>query len=190
VIDLAPFVETLRRGEIVAFPTESSYGLAVDARSEAALTRLFSIKGREPGKPPPVLVASERMLESLVAHVPARARALVGRHWPGPLTLVLPARPELPEALVLDGGVGVRRSPHPVADALCAAFGPITATSANHSGQPAAITADEVRAAFGDRVHLLDGGRAGGGKPSTVVRVDEDGHLTIVRAGAIDSSQL
>ena len=130
----------MSRGEIVAFPTESSYGLGVDALSSHALERLFALKRREPGKPPPILISDDRMLELLVAHVPPRARELMARFWPGPLTLVLPARPGLPASLVSDGGVGVRRSPHPLADALVAAFGgPVTATSANLSGRPAAL---------------------------------------------------
>jgi len=189
--DLAPFVAALRRGEIVAFPTESSYGLAVDARSPEALERLFALKGREPGKPPPLLVDGAAMLALLVTSVPARAQALIAKHWPGPLTLVLPAQPELPEPLVLDGGVGARQSPHAIANALCQAFGaPITATSANPSGRPPAMTAEETHAWFGDAVHILDGGRAGGGKPSTVARVNADGTLTILRAGAIDPAQI
>src|SRR6185436_19457703 len=95
----------LARGEVVGFPTESSYGLAVNALSSHALSRLFALKGRDAGKPPPILISDEAMLKLLVAHVPDRARALIARFWPGPLTLVLPALPSLPEALVADGGV-------------------------------------------------------------------------------------
>jgi L-threonylcarbamoyladenylate synthase len=182
-------VAALRRGEVVAFPTESSYGLGVDARSEAALARLFAVKRREPGKPPPILVSGADMLAMLVTRVPQKAAELIARFWPGPLTLVLPARADLPEAIVSDGGVGVRQSPHPIAAALVAAFGaPVTATSANLSGQPPALTAAEARALAG--VHVLDGGPAPGAPPSTVVRVADDSRLTIVRSGAIDPSQL
>jgi len=179
------------RGEVVAFPTESSYGLAVDALSSEAVGRLFALKGREPGKPPPILVADEEMLARVVARVPDAARALMAKFWPGPLTLVLPARAGLPEALTSEGGVGVRRSPHPVADALVRAFGgPITATSANPSGAPPALRAAEVRAMFGERIHLLDGGDAPGAAPSTVARVGEDGTITVLRAGALDPKRL
>ncbi|HEY7954813.1 MAG TPA: L-threonylcarbamoyladenylate synthase, partial [Polyangia bacterium] len=111
-------VAALRAGEVVALPTESSYGLAVDARSEPALARLFALKAREAGKPPPLLVASEEMARTLAVRVPERARALIDRFWPGPLTLVLPANDGLPEAIVSQGGVGMRRSPHPIADGL------------------------------------------------------------------------
>jgi L-threonylcarbamoyladenylate synthase len=104
---------------------------------------------------------------------------------------VLPARADLAPALVLDGGVGMRVSPHPLATALVRAFGaPITATSANLAGAPPAMSADEVRARFGARVHLFDGGPAGGAAPSTVVRVADDGALTVLRAGAIDPALL
>jgi L-threonylcarbamoyladenylate synthase len=184
-------VRALAAGHVVAFPTESTYGLGVDALDAAALARLFAIKGREAGKPPPLLVADRAMVDQLAARVPERARALMARFWPGPLTLVLPARAELPEALVLDGGVGLRVSPHAIAAALVTAFGrPVTATSANLAGEPPAVTAEAVRAVFGSAVHVLDGGRAPGAPPSTVVRVSDDGTLTVLRAGAIDPASL
>jgi L-threonylcarbamoyladenylate synthase len=188
---IAEAAAALSRGEIVGFPTESSYGLGVNALSSQALAALFALKGREPGKPPPILISDEAMLKLLVARVPEKARQLMARFWPGPLTLVLPALPSLPEALVVDGGVGVRRSPHPVADALVARFGgPVTATSANPSGAPAAHQAAAVAAMFGDRVHVLDGGDAPGAPPSTVARIGDDGTVTILRAGALDPARL
>jgi L-threonylcarbamoyladenylate synthase len=188
---IAEAARVLSDGGMVAFPTESTYGLGVDALSLPALERLFALKGREPGKPPPILISDEAMLELLVARVPPRARQLMARFWPGPLTLVLPARADLPEPLVSDGGVGVRHSPQAMANALVAAFGrPVTATSANLSGQPAAVEAAEVRAIFGGALHVLDGGRAPGAQPSTVARVADDGTLTILRAGALDPARL
>jgi L-threonylcarbamoyladenylate synthase len=109
----------------------------------------------------------------------------------GPLTLVLPARPGLPPELVSSAGVGVRRSPHALADALVAAFGrPVTASSANLSGAPPAHTTAEVRAIFGTRVHILDGGPAAGAPPSTVAQVDAAGRVTILRVGALDPARL
>ena len=188
---IAEAVAQLSRGAIVGIPTESTYGLAVDALSADALERLFALKSREPGKPPPILISDEAMLNLLVERVPEKARQLMARFWPGPLTLVLPARANLPEALVLHGGIGVRRSPHPIADALTAAFGrPITATSANPSGQPAAVRASQVKDYFGDSVHILDGGDAPAAPPSTVARVDDSGKITILRAGALDPARL
>jgi L-threonylcarbamoyladenylate synthase len=173
----------LRAGGVVALPTESSYGLAVDALDEGALARLAEVKRRE-RKVPPILIAGEAMLARLIEEVPAAARALIARHWPGPLTLALPARAGLPAAIVEAGFVGVRESPHPVAAALVRAFGgPITATSANPSGAPPAFDAP---AAALDGVELvLDGGRAPGAPPSTVARVHPDGRVELVRPGPI-----
>jgi L-threonylcarbamoyladenylate synthase len=184
---IAEAARALASGQVVAFPTESSYGLGVDALSERALFALFAIKGRDAGKPPPILISDEAMLKLLVARVPPRARELMARFWPGPLTLVLPALASLPPALVSDGGVGVRRSPHPIADALVRQFGgPVTATSANLQGQPPAFHAGEIRLP----VHILDGGPAPGAPPSTVARVADDGTVTILRAGALDPALL
>jgi len=107
------------------------------------------------------------------------------KHWPGALTLALPARPGLPEALVADGCVAVRQSPHPIARALVAGFGgPVTTTSANRSGEPPATTAAMVRAALGSGCHVLDGGTTTGGAPSTLARVRGD-VVEILRAGAV-----
>jgi len=187
---VAAAVEALRRGEIVAFPTESSFGLGVDARSKAALDRLCVLKGREPGKPPPVLVVGEAMVDALVATVPPHAAKLMRKFWPGPLTLALPARPELPEALVLDGAVGVRWSPHSVASELVRSFGaPVTATSANLAGERPAFTVQEVRDIFGMHVFVL-AGDCGRAPASTVVRIDTDGAMALVRRVPIDFTEL
>lgn len=191
IVDLDTAVAVLRRGEIVAFPTESSYGLGGDARREAAVERLFLLKGRSEKKPPPILVSDESMLELLVEEVPARARALMERHWPGPLTLVLPARRDLSSRLVSHAGVGVRRSPHLIADGLVAAFGgPITASSANRAGEPPALLGREVEAIFGSSFPVLDGNPAPGGPPSTVIEVPRTGGLVVIRAGALDPALL
>ncbi|HVU50814.1 MAG TPA: L-threonylcarbamoyladenylate synthase, partial [Polyangia bacterium] len=144
--ELAVAVVALRRGEIVAYPTETFYGLAVDASDELALARLRELKGRAE-KAFSVLVVGPEMLAGLVEPPPEKARALMERYWPGALTLALPARAGVPAALVADGCVAVRESPHPLARALVRAFGgPITATSANLAGAPPATTPDEVAA--------------------------------------------
>ncbi len=182
--DVAAAVAALRRGEVVAYPTETFYGLGVDPFDAAALERLRALKGRGE-KAISMLIDGEEMLARLCAEVPARARALMGLHWPGALTLALPARPGLPEALVSDGCVAVRQSPHPVARALVAAFGgPVTTTSANRSGEPPASTAAAVRAALGDGCHVLDGGATPGGAPSTLARV-RGPTVEILRPGAV-----
>lgn len=173
-------------GDIVAFPTETYYGLAVDALDGAALERLFALKGRGAEKTSALLVADLAMFAELCAEVPARARELVATYWPGPLTLALPARADLPAAIVRDGFVAARVSSHSVAQALVVAAGrPITATSANPAGANPARTVAEVDAYFcGTAVHLLDGGQTPGGPPSTLVRLHGD-DIEVLRKGAI-----
>ena len=177
-------VAALRRGEIVAYPTETFYGLGVDALDELALVRLRQLKGRGE-KTISVLVDGPAMLDRLCAEVPPRARRLIERHWPGALTIALPARPDLPAALVADGCVAVRQSPNPIAQALVAGLGrPLTTTSANLAGEPPATTAEAVDEVFGGRVRILDGGTTPGGAPSTLVRV-RGATVDILRQGAI-----
>ena len=180
-------VEALRRGEIVAFPTETFYALGVDALDELALARLRLLKGRKE-KAISVLVDGPEMLDRLVSKVPPRAAALMRGHWPGALTLALPARRGLPGPLVSEGCIAVRQSPHPTAQALVARFGrPITATSANRAGEPPATTAEAVDEAFEGRCRILHGGTTPGGQPSTLARVRGD-KVEILRRGAVDLS--
>jgi len=185
-VHVAEAATAIRQGHIVAFPTETYYGLAVDALDGSALERMFALKGREGEKTSALLVADLAMFAELCAEVPARARELVAIHWPGPLTLALPARPDLPAAIVRDGFVAARVSSHPVAHALVVAVGrPITATSANATGASPARTITEVRAHFhGMAVHLLDGGQTPGGPPSTLVRLHGN-EIEVLRRGAI-----
>jgi L-threonylcarbamoyladenylate synthase len=171
----------------VAFPTETFYGLGAAPLQPAAVRRVFDVKGRPDGKPLLVLVDGVAMAETLALDVPAGARALMARHWPGALTLVLRARPHVPvEVTAGSGTVGVRLSAHPVARALVQALGaPVTAPSANPSGLAAPTTAAEVRAHFGDRLDLvLDGGPTAGGEPSTVLDVTVE-PPRVLRAGAV-----
>lgn len=183
---VAAAAAALRQGEIVAFPTETYYGLAVDALDREALARLFALKGRDGERASALLVADLAMLAELCAGVPARARELAAAHWPGPMTLALPARPGLPSAIVSDGCVAARVSSHPVAAALVAAFGrPLTATSANPAGAPPARTVAEVAAHFPTAtLYLLDGGQTPGGAPSTLVRLRGQ-QVEVLRQGAI-----
>jgi len=181
-------VAALRRGEIVAYPTETFYGLGVDALDELALARLRQLKGRGE-KAISVIVDGPAMLRKLCAKVPPRASALMLRYWPGALTIALPAKRGLPAPLVSDGCVAVRRSSHPTAQALVARFGrPLTATSANLSGQPATTTAEAVEEAFEGRCRVLHGGATAGGAPSTLVRVLGNDRVEILRRGAVELS--
>jgi L-threonylcarbamoyladenylate synthase len=164
-------VEVLRAGGLVAFPTETFYGLGAAALDSAAVKAVFLVKGRAESKPVLVLVDSLEMVARL-AEVSEGARRLMARHWPGALTLVLPARPVLPAELTAGTGtVGVRLSSHPVARGLVRALGgPVTAPSANPSGAAPPTTAAEVLRAFGGAIALvLDGGTTPGGQPSTVL---------------------
>jgi L-threonylcarbamoyladenylate synthase len=182
--EIAGAVAALRRGEVVAYPTETFYGLGVDALDRAALDRLRALKGRG-DKGISVLIEGEEMLARLCGEISPAARALMARHWPGALTLALPARPGLPDSLVVEGCVAVRWSPNAVARALVAGFGgPVTTTSANLAGEPPATTAAAVRAALGAGCHVLDGGATPGGAPSTLARVRGD-QIEILRPGAV-----
>ena len=182
----------IRNGEIVVFPTETFYGVAVDPFSSTAMERLFALKGREPSKTVALIAADGDSAFGLASAVPACARRLADCFWPGPLTMVMPARAGLHESLVgPDGGVGVRVSPHPTALALATAVGhPITATSANRAGEPPASTLAMAQRAFGDRVRIyLDGGELTAIAPSTVVACGADG-WRIIRAGPISADQI
>jgi L-threonylcarbamoyladenylate synthase len=181
-------VAALKRGEIVAYPTETFYGLGVDALDELALARLRQLKGRGE-KAISVLVDGPEMVASLCRKVSPRAAALMRRHWPGALTLALPARRGIPTAIVLDGCVAVRQSPHPTAQALVERFGrPLTTTSANRAGEPPATTAEAVDEIFEGRCRILHGGATPGGLPSTLARVRGD-RVEILRRGAVELSK-
>jgi len=187
---LAAAVAVLGQGGIVALPTETYYGLAVDPFNPAALERLFVVKRRSPDKPVLVLVEDDRHLARMIPALPPIFQLLTQRFWPGPLTLVCPARPELPRLLTGSSAtVGLRRSSHPLAARLVRAWdGPLTATSANLSGRTPARNAAEVVAQFGDAIDLLlDGGPCPGAAPSTLVGV-RDGELVLLRAGVVDFS--
>jgi L-threonylcarbamoyladenylate synthase len=176
----------LTLGGVIAFPTETFYGLGAAALDVTAVDRLLALKGRPAGKPVIVLVDSVAMAEAVAVVSPA-ARALMERHWPGALTLVMPARPHLPAGITAGTAtVGVRMSPHPVARGLVAALGaPVTAPSANPSGADAPRTAPEVLRHFDGSIDLvLDGGGTPGGPPSTVLDVTVD-PPRVLRPGAV-----
>jgi L-threonylcarbamoyladenylate synthase len=186
IIDLERAVELLRGAELVAYPTETVYGLGADATSGAALARLRAAKGREPERGLSVLVADPATLERLAPKLPERARRIAERFWPGPVTLVVPGCDARLDAVATGRGVGFRCSSHPTAAALARSFGgPIVSTSCNRSGQEACRTAAEVEAVFGAELALALGGDAGGSPPSTVVAVGADGSLEVLREGAV-----
>ena len=168
---LARAVERLRAGGVIAFPTETLYGLGVDIRQSAAVKRLYELKGRPAEKAVSVVVSDRGMLDEWV-QVSERAEALIAACWPGPLTLVLPAKPPVPAALRGGAsGLGVRVPGLALARELCRRLGaPITATSANPSGGPEPRSAEQVAQGLSSGLDLLlDAGPLPEGKASTVV---------------------
>lgn len=171
---------------LIALPTESFYGLAVDPFNEQALARLWQIKGRSEGKPILVLIGEGAQLEPFVRNIPPAATVLMNAFWPGPLTIVFPAAIRLSDAVTArTRSVGIRLSAwQPLCD-LLRRVGPVTGTSANREGMPPPTTAEEVRHYFGDALDLIvDAGPTPGGRPSTVI--DVHGPIRIIRDGAID----
>jgi len=162
------------QGGVIAFPTETFYGLAADARNKAAVKKIFQVKDRGEGKPILLLVAARSWLTGLAQEVNAQAERLMEEFWPGPLTLVFRASPYVSPLLTANTGkIGIRHSPHPVTQALVQAVGrPVTGTSANLSRRPSASTAQEVLHSIGEGLDaILDGGKTSGGPGSTVLDV-------------------
>jgi L-threonylcarbamoyladenylate synthase len=189
---IAAAVTLLKRGQVVVFPTETLYGLGANALDPIAVENVFRLKGRDPTTPIPVLVADEAMLAQVVETISPLARRLIHNFWPGPLTLVLPARAHIPKPLVnRAGGVGVRISSQPIATGLIRALGrPLTATSANPSGKAPARTLLEARTYFGDHVSgFIDGGNLTSRFGSTVAEVQRE-RLRVIREGDIAAETL
>lgn len=188
--DLAHAVALLRDGQLVAFPTETVYGLGADARSPGAVARIFTTKGRPANHPVIVHLADAEAVGDWAVPHPAVAR-LAAAYWPGPLTLILPKRPDVPA--VVTGGrstVGVRVPAHPVAHALLRAFGGgIAAPSANRFGRVSPTTAQHVRDELGDGVFVLDGGSATVGLESTIVDLSGP-QPALLRPGGVPQAEL
>ena len=183
---VAQAARVLANGGVVAFPTETFYGLGVAALDAAAVRRLFALKGRPESRPILVLVDDPARVGAL-AEVSDTARALMARHWPGALTLVLPVRPGVPTELTAGTGtIGVRQPAHAVARALVTALDmPVTAPSANLTGEAPPTTAKEVLRVFEGKLDLvLDGGATAGGMPSTVLDVTVE-PPRVLREGAV-----
>ncbi|HVM71806.1 MAG TPA: L-threonylcarbamoyladenylate synthase [Anaerolineales bacterium] len=163
-------LEILNAGGLVAFPTDTVYGVGALAFDEAAVKRIYAAKDRPVEKAIPVLIGKLDDLAKVTREAPEMAKRLAERFWPGPLTLVVPKHPDLPETVSAAPTVGVRVPDHRVARELLSAAGPMAVTSANISGQPSPSTAQEVFAQLGGRIALIiDGGKTPGGVPSTVV---------------------
>jgi L-threonylcarbamoyladenylate synthase len=191
-MNLSRAIASLKSGNVIVFPTETVYGLGADALNPAAVEKVFQLKGRNPNSPIPVIVADQAMLQGVVEKIPPVARTLMEQFWPGPLTLVLPAAPGMPKQLLNRmGGVGVRISSQLIATGLAQSFGrPLTATSANPSGQQAASTIEQAQNYFASDIEIfLDGGKLPSKTGSSVVEVIDD-RIKIIRAGEISLGQL
>jgi L-threonylcarbamoyladenylate synthase len=163
-------LQVLKSGGLVAFPTDTVYGLAALAIDGTAVESIYTAKRRPVEKAIPILLAGIDDLSRVAISVPEMALTLAAHFWPGPLTLVLPRQPDLPEVISSTPTVGVRVPDHPAALALLQASGPLAVSSANLSGEPSPSTAQQVLEQLGGRIALiLDGGTTPGGTPSTVV---------------------
>jgi len=187
VKELQPAVAILHQGGIIAYPTETVYGLGANIYQKKAVQRIFEIKGRDPQKPLSIMIASVGDVEELCENIPAFGTTLMKAYWPGPLTLIFQAAPKLPQYILsMDKKIGLRFPDHPITRALMKRHRePVTTTSANISGQRDPVRASEVIEAFAGKVDLIiDGGECQMKTPSTVVDVSGS-EPVLVREGAI-----
>jgi len=184
-------VEWLRAGHVVAFPTDTVYGIGAHAFIERAVASLYEVKERPPGKSIPLLLSTHRDLSQVAWPVPDLAWRLAERFWPGALTLVVPKGPAVPAIVSSEAGVAVRVPAHPVAPALIRQLGaPLATTSANLSGRASPVTAEDVLAQMDRRIPLiLDGGPCKGGIPSTVLDLTQS-PPRILREGGIPAEEI
>ncbi len=182
--------DAIRRGGIVAFPTDTVYGIGVSAFDNQAIEKLYEVKMRSEHKAIPVLIADTSDLEELISDLPPQAELLMDQFWPGPLTLILPSKTTLPPALSPEPTVGIRIPGSTFTRELLRETGPLAATSANLSGKSSAQTAEEVIEQFANQIELIiDGGETPGERASTVVDCTKD-TLRILRPGPISPDVL
>ena len=186
---LASAADTVAKGGVICYPTDTLYGLGCDPLNSSAIKRTMKIKG-DRTKPMPVLVKDLADAGNL-AYITDRARRIAEKFWPGPLTLILRSREVIPTILAPEGRVGVRSPKHPIClDLLGLCSGALIGTSANLSGRPPATTAPEALKELGDRVDMiLDGGRAPLGVASTVIDLTQP-KVTILREGPLERAEL
>lgn len=190
--DIARAAKFLADGQVIAYPTETIYGLGADVLNRKAVKRIYDLKARDYGLPIAILVADLKMLREITLEVPDSALPLMRTFWPGPLTILFPASEAIPKGLVTNTGkVGIRISSHPVAAAIVECFGrPITTTSANLSGFPPSLSVKHVHKYFGDRLSvIIDGGECEPSRGSTVVDIADE-TMRIVRDGAIPAEDV
>jgi L-threonylcarbamoyladenylate synthase len=183
-------LEVLQAGGLVAFPTDTVYGVGTLAFNGKAVESIYAAKDRPIAKAIPILLGDWEDIEKVAISIPSTARKLASRFWPGPLTILVPKKPELPEGVSATATVGVRVPDHEVARALLRAAGPMAVTSANISGEASPTTAEEVVAQLSGRIQLIiDGGKTPGGIPSTVVDCSAE-EIKVLREGPITEAEL
>jgi len=183
-------LKILQNGGLVAFPTDTVYGVGALAFDGKAVESIYKAKDRPIEKAIPVLIADAADMEKVGTNIPAIAHQLAARFFPGPLTVIIPKQPTLPESVSAIDTVGVRVPDHETARALLRAAGPMAVTSANISGQPSPSTAQEVFEQLGGRIDLIiDGGTTPGGVPSTLVDCTGD-EMKILREGPISLEEI
>ena len=183
-------LEVLQAGGLVAFPTDTVYGVGALAFDGKAVESIYAAKDRPSEKAIPVLIADAADINKITSEVPPMAKKLAERFWPGPLTIVVPKHLSLPDSVSATNTVGIRVPDHDVARIVLRAAGPIAVTSANISGRPSPSTAQEVLAQLKGRISLIiDGGKTPGGIPSTVVDCSASRPI-IVREGPISLEKI
>jgi L-threonylcarbamoyladenylate synthase len=185
-------IATMQQGGVIAFPTDTVYGIGAALDHPEALTRIYDIKGRPADRPLPILVSRPDVIGTLTVDPDKDMLALAARFWPGPLTVIFTANPSLPpEVVAPDGTVGIRVPDHSIALTIAQhAGGAIASTSANRSGEPPATRAEEIRASLGGEIDIiLDGGIAPHQEASTVIRREGD-TITVIREGAIAAATI
>ncbi len=183
-------LEVLHAGGLVAFPTDTVYGVGALAFDGTAVESIYAAKERPVEKAIPVLIGDSSDLSQVAEEIPMLAARLIARFWPGPLTVLVPKKPSLPAVISATSTVGVRVPDHEVARALLRLAGPMAVTSANISSQPSPTTAEDVMAQLGGRIALIiDGGRTPGGVPSTLVDCTGT-EIQILREGPIAKERL
>jgi len=190
--DVARAVDYLRNGQVIAYPTETIYGLGADVLNRRAVKRIYDIKARDYGLPISILIDDLDMLHEVASEVSDRALLLIRRFWPGALTILFPASDKIPKGLVTNTGrVGVRISSHPVAAAIVKEFGrPITTTSANLSGFPPSLSVKHVNKYFASKLPcIVDGGECEPSRGSTVVDIGRE-TMRIIRDGLVPADEV
>jgi L-threonylcarbamoyladenylate synthase len=183
-------IETIKGGEVVAFPTDTIYGVGVDPFNISAIIKLFEAKGRDYNKAIAILVGDIGQVEAVAEKITESARKLIEKFWPGGLTVIVPKLKTVPDLLSANQSIGLRMPDHPICLRLLNEFGPLATSSANISGKQNPLSSREVIGQLTGRIPLiLDGGDCPGGVPSTVVDCVND-EARILRQGTISVQQI